>query len=621
MDLDGLKLDKGNKKFFSAIEFIKDTNRSVFLTGKAGTGKTTFLKYLKTISLKNSVVLAPTGIAAINAGGQTIHSFFQIKPSLYVPGDKRLRKKAPNNAEDRSTIYDHFRYRKEKLKIIQALEVLIIDEISMVRCDLLDVVDRLLQVFRKKIGIPFGGVQVIFIGDAYQLPPITKDNEWEILSQFYNTPYFFSAKSFKKVKPECIQLDKIYRQSDPNFIQLLNKVREGKLENSDLDELNNRYIANFTPPEGENYITLATHNYQVDAVNELKLKKLKTKKRTYIGKVDGRFKRKDMATDFELDLKVEAQVMFVKNDSGVDRRYYNGKIGKVEELNANSVIVSTDEHDRIVVEKATWENVEYTWNKEKQEIEEKVLGTFSQLPLKLAWAITVHKSQGLTFDKVIADVSSAFDYGQVYVALSRCTSLDGLVLKNRIDGPEIKTDYKVITFSEKNDLSFQEINDNLTAAKADSAYEETRKAIRSNNIDRAIEKFCEANSFRSDINTQVFRRILKLYISRYYIHKDDLYKVDLSESNLYRGLYKYALEENEVLNKEVKELKRKLKISKNSNSLAQKKQDKLEKNKEKLSNKIDEMEESYKTIQKELSRYKNKVKKFESLRWYQKIFY
>jgi hypothetical protein len=437
------ELDKENVQFNAAMEFVLKTEKLVYLTGKAGTGKTTFLKTLLKKSEKNSVVLAPTGVAAINAGGQTIHSFFQIKPALYIPGDRRLRTVADPFEEDKSTIYENFRYFKNKLELFAGLELLIIDEVSMVRCDLLDVIDRLLRVFRKNEFEPFGGVQVLLIGDAYQLAPITRPDEWNILREFYATPYFFGSKVIQENKPFYIELKKIYRQNDKQFISLLNKIRTNDVDYDDLEALNTKYDASFS--NYSNHIILATHNAIVENTNNKRLADLETSVKIYEASVTGTFTENNFPGDKLLQLKEGAQIMFTKNDKS--KRFYNGKIAKIKKLEDNKITIETDGKKNIVIERETWENIKYKWNETERKIEEEITGTFKQFPLRLAWAITIHKSQGLGFENVIVDAGASFTAGQVYVALSRCTSFDGLVLRTKIPRRAIFTDHQVLEFS------------------------------------------------------------------------------------------------------------------------------------------------------------------------------
>jgi len=451
--IDGIELDETNIEFNVASELIKfPINQILYLTGKAGTGKTTFLKYIKETSAKNTVVVAYTGVAAVNAGGQTINSFFQIPPqSIFSPNDSRLRTKPESEDTDKSTIYDHLQYSRQKRDILEALEILIIDEISMVRCDLLDVIDKLLRVFSKRNAFAaFGGIQVILIGDLFQLPPIAKVNEWEILSKFYESPYFFSSNVIKTNNPIYIELKKIYRQKEQNFISLLNKIRVNQVTSYDLQILNERYNPTFTSNNKTEYITLATHNHIVDTINQTKLAELPGNPYPYVATVIGTFPKNIMPTEEVLLLKEGAQVMFVKNNWNIG--YYNGKIGTIIKIDKSCITVrfstiNNNEEKEIAVERETWKNIKYIWNSEKKKIEEEIIGTFVQFPLRLAWAITVHKSQGLTFENVIADLGAAFDYGQVYVALSRCTTFNKLILKSKIDRRAIKTDSRVIEFA------------------------------------------------------------------------------------------------------------------------------------------------------------------------------
>lgn len=438
-------LDADNAEFNYAAQFVMQTSRMVYVTGKAGTGKTTFLRYLQTVCNKRMAVLAPTGVAAVNAGGQTIHSFFNIKPSVYVPGDKRLRYKAPDRDNDQTLLTDHFRYQRAKLDLIRNLDLLVIDEISMVRCDLLDVVDQLLRFIRRKHFTPFGGLQVILIGDTFQLPPIANPDDWDVLSKFYDSPYFFSAQVMKAVNPVYIELKKIYRQTDHAFIDLLNRVRLNRMNQDDLRLLNSRYLHGFEPDEADEYIILASHNRMVIDTNSRRLAEIDEDLYTYEAEVEGIFPEGSFPADRLLQLKRGAQVMMLRNDR--QKRYFNGKIGRVEELDFNRIKVRFPDDSVVDLLRDVWDNIKYTWNEKNKKVVEESAGTFKQFPLKLAWAITVHKSQGLTFDKVIADVAEAFTHGQVYVALSRCTSFQGLLLRSPLKPSAVITDKVVLNFA------------------------------------------------------------------------------------------------------------------------------------------------------------------------------
>ena len=421
-----------------AWDFVEKTDRSIFLTGKAGTGKTTFLHSLKCNSLKRLIVVAPTGVAAINAKGVTIHSFFQMPFGPILPEGASLQKK--------ETSFKH-KFSKIKINIIKSLDVLIIDEISMVRADLLDGIDQVLRRYRDRAKV-FGGLQVLMIGDLQQLAPVVKNNEWELLKPYYNTPYFFSSKAFIESATVNIELKHIYRQDNQRFIKILNEIRNNNLSDDSVTELNKRYLPDFTPKQDEGYITLTTHNGRANILNDKELNKLKDKTQNYKAFIQGKFQENSYPTHEKLILKKGAQVMFIKNDSNSEKRYYNGKIGKIIALNKNEIRVHCQgDLEDIMVTPETWENVNYTLNPETKEISENSVGSFSQMPLRLAWAITIHKSQGLTFDKAIIDANAAFAHGQTYVALSRCRTLGGIVLKNRIAAESIITDSRVTSFN------------------------------------------------------------------------------------------------------------------------------------------------------------------------------
>ncbi|MCX6240008.1 MAG: helix-turn-helix domain-containing protein [Bacteroidia bacterium] len=434
-----------NDQLQLAFDFVQYTGQHIFLTGKAGTGKTTFLHQLKLNSPKRMVVVAPTGVAAINAGGVTIHSFFQMPFGPYLPVDITGNK--ASESENRASAEGFQKFNREKIAILKSLDLLVIDEISMVRADLLDGIDDVLRRYKNR-NQPFGGVQLLMIGDLQQLAPVVKDDEWNLLKPYYETVFFFSSKALKKTDYISIELTHIFRQRDEAFIRLLNKIRDNNADQQTLDELNKRYLPGFASNDGDGYITLTTHNYQSHDINDLKLTKLSAKVRKFTATVTGEFPENSYPNDFELNLKRGAQVMFVKNDISREKLFYNGKIGTVVKIDEDIIWVRSpgDEED-IAVGPVEWQNTKYTIDDDTKEIKESVLGTFSQIPLKLAWAITIHKSQGLTFEKAIIDAKAAFAHGQVYVALSRCKTLEGMVLSTPISNQCIKSDAKVSVFN------------------------------------------------------------------------------------------------------------------------------------------------------------------------------
>lgn len=429
-----------------AHEFVQSTGRNVFLTGKAGTGKTTFLHRIRSITDKRLVVVAPTGVAAINAGGVTIHSFFQLSFGPQIP--ESFRRLSQENANNGSYLPSGIRkFSREKLRIIRSLDLLVIDEISMVRADILDSVDEVLRKLRHS-SLPFGGVQVLLIGDLFQLSPVIKDDEWEMLKGYYPSVYFFDSKVFQKADFLHIELSFVFRQRDQKFIDLLNAVRNNNVSKEVFDALNARYIPDFHPGDEDGYITLTTHNAKAHDINQKKLTLLKTSSKTFKAVTEGEFPEYAFPGEINLVLKEGAQVMFIKNDLEAEKRFYNGKIGRVIEMSDEEIVVRCpgDDND-IYVSPVAWKNHKYTVNENTLEVEEEMIGTFTQFPLKLAWAITIHKSQGLTFDKAIIDAQSAFAFGQVYVALSRCRSLEGLVLSSKINSGGILTDSNVMVYT------------------------------------------------------------------------------------------------------------------------------------------------------------------------------
>ncbi len=427
-----------NHELALAGDFVRYTGSHIFLTGKAGTGKTTFLHNLKGNTAKRMIVTAPTGVAAINAGGVTLHSFFQLPFGPFLPGSEA-------NEQYRQRV---FRFSKEKKRIIKSLDLLVIDEISMVRADLLDAVDAVLRQHRRN-DQPFGGVQLLMIGDLHQLSPVAKQEEWQLLQPHYPSVYFFSSHALGRTELLTIELKHIYRQSDVRFIELLNRVRDNRLDGAAIGELNKRYIENYTPEEDRGYITLTTHNRNADAINNRRLMALAGKEYRFKAEISGEFPEHTYPTPGVLVLKEGAQVMFLRNDASPEKRYFNGKIGKIKSISQQKIrILCPDESETIVVEPVEWENIKYTVNEESKEIQEDVIGKFKQFPLKPAWAITIHKSQGLTFEKAVIDAKSAFAHGQVYVALSRCKTFEGMVLSSPVPSRGIGTDEVVLSFDD-----------------------------------------------------------------------------------------------------------------------------------------------------------------------------
>jgi hypothetical protein len=444
-----MEVQPSNLSYSLASDFILHTSRSVFLTGKAGTGKTTLLRHVRENTHKKAVVLAPTGVAAINAGGSTIHSFFNIPP--YGPFIPVNRNELPSgNIIDRRRLFQNIRMGEEKREMINDLEMIVIDEISMVRCDLLDVVDVILRTFRRRHNEPFGGVQMVFIGDLFQLPPVVRDDDWPILSEFYASPFFFDAKALAEEAPLCLELTHVYRQRDESFIRVLNGIRENSFTDEDMQLLEQRFDPGFVTADDNSYITLTTHNYKADAINQAELRRLSSPAETFQGKIEGEFPDNALPAEMQLNLKPGAQVMFIRNDNDEDPRYFNGKIAVVSRIEKGEVYVNFRGSEvEMKVPRVEWKNVRYSYDREKEAIIEEALGTYQQLPLRLAWAITIHKSQGLTFEKAVLDLGDSFAPGQVYVALSRCVSLSGLILKSRIRPDSMRVDPRIQNFTSR----------------------------------------------------------------------------------------------------------------------------------------------------------------------------
>ncbi|MBB5439850.1 hypothetical protein HDC92_003546 [Pedobacter sp. AK017] len=425
------------------LSFIDFTNQNIFLTGKAGTGKTTLLKRIKESSSKKMAVVAPTGVAAMNAKGSTINSFFQLPPGSFFPGDINLENLQSGFLSIQSMVAD-LSYTRDKLSLFNELELLVIDEVSMVRCDLLDVIDAILRSVRKN-NMPFGGVQLLLIGDLYQLPPVTKREDWSFLSRAYPSPYFFDALVIRRYPLLQIELTTVFRQTEIEFIQILNDIRNNQIDESGLALLNKRYDPQFSAVDGLNPIIITSHNAEANAINKEKLEELPGTEYTFEAEVSGEFRDLSLQAEQTLKLKEGAQVMFIKNDTGEDRKFYNGKIGKVKSVNGAGIWISFPQEEDLLLEKTSWASFEYKTDTEEAIVQQQV-GEFSQYPVKLAWAVTIHKSQGLTFDQAVIDAGKSFVAGQVYVALSRVRTLNGLVLKSRIGTESLRSNTEVINY-------------------------------------------------------------------------------------------------------------------------------------------------------------------------------
>ncbi len=493
-------IDTDNAEFQDALKMVQYTSRSVFLTGKAGTGKSTFLKYICSHTHKKYVVVAPTGIAAINAGGQTLHSFFKIPFRPILPDDPDLSTKD-------GRIFDFLKYRKNHQKLIREMELLIIDEVSMLRVDILDFVDRVLRVFSGHMQLPFGGKQLLMVGDVFQLEPVVKREEWGILKRFYQTPFFFSARVFRNLPMVQIELKKVYRQNNPAFVNLLDRVRLNSVKSEDINTINYRFRPDFKTPVDELFITLATRRDTVDYINDHKLAELEGEELVFEGTVSGEFPESALPTPRQLILKENAQVMFIKNDAQ-ERRWYNGSLARVDEITDDGVYVRLENEEVHLVEKEVWRNIRYSFDEKNNRITEEELGSYVQYPLKLAWAITVHKSQGLTFDKVMIDFSGgAFAGGQLYVALSRCRSLEGIVMKSNISPRDVIVKRECVEFSRKSNNKLL-IKESLDSAEADDCYKNALKAFKKDEFHIAMEQFGSAVAKRNDITKPVVQRFI-----------------------------------------------------------------------------------------------------------------
>lgn len=494
--------DTQNKEFQDALNLIQYTRQSVFLTGKAGTGKSTFLRYICEHTKKKHVVLAPTGIAAINAGGSTLHSFFKLPFYPLLPDN-------PDFSLQRGRIHEFFKYTKPHRKLLEELELIIIDEISMVRADIIDAVDRILRVYSRNLREPFGGKQILLVGDVFQLEPVVKGDEREILNRFYPTPYFFSARVFNQIDLVSIELQKVYRQTDATFVGVLDHIRNNTVGATDLQLLNTRYGTQIEESEADMYITLATRRDNVDHINDKKLAELPGEPVTFSGEITGDFPESSLPTSQELVLKPGAQIIFIKND--FDRRWVNGTIGIISGFDPfeETLYVITDDGKECDVKRESWRNIRYKYNEEKKQIEEEELGTFTQYPIRLAWAITIHKSQGLTFNRAVIDFTGGvFAGGQAYVALSRCTSLEGIQLKKPVSRADVFVRPEIIGFAERFN-NRQAIDRALKQAQADVQYAAATKAFDKGDFDTFLNEFFKAIHSRYDIEKPVVQRLIR----------------------------------------------------------------------------------------------------------------
>ena len=499
MDIETLDLE--NREWQQALQIIQYTRRSLFLTGKAGTGKSTFLRYISQNTKKKNVILAPTGIAAINAGGQTLHSFFKLPFHPLLPNDSRY-----NARNIRKTL----KYNGELTKLLRELELIIIDEISMVRADIIDFIDKVLRIYCRNMREPFGGKQLLLVGDIFQLEPVIKEEEWRLMQPFYASAYFFSAKVWQEMELLSIELRKVYRQSDSEFIAILDRIRENRATDQDLAAINSRYGATYEPSSRNLEITLATRRDTVDWLNEQKLSELDGDSSTFKGKIKGEFPLTSLPAPMELEIKPGAQVIFVKNDK--EKRWVNGTIGIVIGIDEEEGIIGVCDEDgnEYDVGVEIWENMRYTYDEKEQKIVEELLGTFQQYPLRLAWAITVHKSQGLTFRQVKIDFSGggAFAGGQTYVALSRCTSLKGITLEEPIRRSDIFVRNEVVQFARRYNDNKQ-MRQAIYESKADKEYHDAITAFDHQDFDAFLKNFFLAIHSRYDIEKPVVQRFIR----------------------------------------------------------------------------------------------------------------